>query len=172
MKFYTEETQASLKLTEFIKFCNLHFVNSYNLGGSLCEYFYVEDFSLDNVNDYDIVIDSSKYKINYLKNQSEVSEWKYQGDLSYIGEKKGNQVVYKSKLTLGEYTYSVDWIFGYTIRLKQETVDVEYQDINTKLTSKNLRINILKNIATFKQDKNFQNKAKLRLNSYLSKTIL
>ena len=172
MKVITEEIQDSLKLKEFIEFCNYHFAGSYNLGGSLCEYFYIKDFRLNRVNDYDIVIDNKKFSIEYLLKLPEVTECRYQGDLFYIGEKKGYQKVYKSNLTLGKHNYTIDWIFGHTTRLIHEVINVEYQGVKSKLTSKDLRIGILKNIATIDQDKSFQNKAKLRLSSYIGKTIL
>lgn len=171
MDIRLEHTKDTLKLYKFIKFCNIHFIDDYHLGGSLCEYFYIENFSLDNVNDYDVVINKT-YK-DYLSSLPEVSEWKYQGDLRYIGETENFQNVYKSKLVLKNDVYIVDWIFGNTVKLLHDTVNVKYQGIKTKLNSKKLRVEILKKIATNKNQKEFFiNKAKLRLNSYINKTLL
>ena len=164
-------SQDTGRLKKFIKYCNLHLKDSYNLGGSLCEYFYVKNFNLNNVNDYDIVLDIKN--LNYLKSLIEISEWRYQGDLRYIGESPGAQQVYRTKLTLIEDVYIVDWIFGHTTNLLQEVNKIQFEGLDTKITSKDLRIKILKKIATNKnQEISFQNKAILRLNSYLNRTIL
>jgi len=166
-----QTSQDTGRLINFLKFCNLHFANSYNLGGSLCEYFHITDFHLNNVNDYDIILDSNY--LNFLKNRKEISELSYQGDLRYCGEQKGSQEVYKSKLTLNKDIYNVDWIFGQTIELLHEVNKIKFHGINTRVASRDLRIKLLKNTLINKQQKkSFLNKAKLRLNSYLNKTII
>ena len=136
-------SQDTGRLKKFIKYCNLHLKDSYNLGGSLCEYFYVKNFNLNNVNDYDIVLDIKN--LNYLKSLIEISEWRYQGDLRYIGESPGAQQVYRSKLTLNKDIYNVDWIFGQTIELLHEVNKIKFHGINTRVASRDLRIKLLKN---------------------------
>jgi len=168
-----QTSQDTGRLNQFIEFCNFNFDDSYNLGGSLCDYFFIKDFKLKDVNDYDIVLDRKKIGLDYLKNLSAIKEFKYQGDLRYIGEESNAQEVFKSKVKINSDTYTVDWILGHSIKLPHEVIDIEFQGLKTKLTSKKLRTAILKKIASNKfQQVFFQNKGKKKLSSYINKTIL
>ena len=168
-----QTSQDTGRLRKFIEFCNLNFDNSYNLGGSLCDYFFIEDFKLKDVNDYDVVLDRNKIGLDYLEHLRDVRELKYQGDLRYIGEDSNAQQVFKSKVVLNSDIYTVDWIFGHTIKLPQEVVDIRFSGIDTRVASRDLRIALLKNQASNKfQEIFFQNKGKKKLSSYINKTIL
>ena len=161
------------RLKQFIAFCNSNFGDSYNLGGSLCDYFYIKNFKLKEVNDYDIILDHNHIGFDYLENLRAVKEWKFQGDLRYIGEESNAQQVFKSKVKINSDIYTVDWMFGHTIKLPHEVIDIEFEGVKTKLTSKKLRIDILKNIASNKfQQIFFQNKGKKKLSSYITKTLI
>ena len=168
-----QTSQDTGRLKQFIEFCNSKFADSYNLGGSLCDYFYIKNFKLEDVNDYDIVLARNYISLHYLENLKEVVNWRYQGDLRYIGEESEAQQVFRSEVVINTDTYTVDWIIGHTIKLPHKVDDIKFQEVKTKLTSKNLRIAILKNIASNKhQQIFFQNKGKKKLSSYITKTIL
>jgi len=168
-----QTSQDTGRLKQFIEFCNLNFADSYNLGGSLCDYFFIKDFKLKDVNDYDVILDRNEIGLDYLENLRAVREFKYRGDLRYIGEESNAQQVFKSKVKINSEIYTVDWILGHTIKLPHDVIDIEFQGLKTKLTSKKLRTAILKNIASNKfQQKFFQNKGKKKLSSYIDKTIL
>lgn len=126
----------------FITFCDLHFGTNYALVGSITDYFYI-DLPLTKVRDIDILLENSDS--SYVKSIPEVYNWKWQGDLRYIGEKKSQQSVFKSNLKLTSI-FEIDWIFGTTVNTKHTVEKVKFGNFEIKISSRNSREEILRKI--------------------------
>lgn len=127
---------------DFILFCKKHLKQDCIFVGSLSDYFLVNhDLSL--VNDFDVVIE--KHSPEFVQTLPGISNWRWQGDLRYLGEDEGVQNVYKSNLEIDNDTYEVDWIFGKTINTPHTEVTVQYQGSSIRISSKQHRIQLLRN---------------------------
>lgn len=167
---YYQTSQDTGRIKSLFLFLNSNFSNDYTVVGSMADYFLI-DYPLSKVRDIDIILNKSY--LQQVKNLKNISNWNYQGDLRYVGESKDETIVYKSNLIIKKYVYEIDWMFGITKKTIFTRQNNIFEGIPVYSSDRNYRIEILKKLSTINQPENsFRLKAKLKLSSYINKTVI